>query len=452
MSFDKKNVIAALKRLKLDAWSILIEERQTCSLFLTKQQEVETSIDSLRVHATVTIYKRYGKKIGDARFILFSDDETELKEKVADSLLLTQFSKKPFFPLPKPQRYASVKLADSVVVAAFKERREEALITSLWTRILAAYKKEHEKERKKGRQILFNSAELDLTRVHLSVANSEGLSGESDATGLFVECFFTAVDGAGAKRREQESVAAVTVGRISDFEPEEFVRLHCSRARDILAAENFLRVQHGNVLLSGDALRDFWSPLLDVSPVVFHAAAAAKYKKLSRYKLGARITANKSFTVSSNPSLPFNPASSVFDQDGTASRVVSIIENGLFRHYFAPQRYAYYLKVPATGALGVIELSSGTDDEASLRTDETVEIVSFSSFSPNTMSGDFSAEIRLGYVYQNGKKTPIRAAMFSGNVFRMLETMRASKNRVTVERYSGPSLVRFDDGATVAGF
>jgi predicted Zn-dependent protease len=85
-----------------------------------------------------------------------------------------------------------------------------------------------------------------------------------------------------------------------------------------------------------------------------------------------------------------------------------------------------------------------------------VEIVSFSSFVPNSLSGDFSAEIRLGYLYEKkaGKlvKVPVRGAMFSGNVFKMLDAMRLSREQMTMERYKGPALVRFDAECHLAGF
>jgi len=438
-----EKIISILRRLKLDSWSVLFEERRSCSLFLT-HRAVETSIDALRTEATVTVYKRYGKEIGDARFIISSDDEAELVAKVKDALLLTAYAKKPAYPLPVRQTYSRVQLADPAIVRAFSAGKEEALVLKTWNLIDRAFTRE--------RGMLLNSAELDLGQVSLTVANSAGLRATSSSTGLFVECIFTAFQGADKRRREQESLAATTVSRLSDFDAANFVRHHCIRSRDVLAAKNFTGVQHGKILLAEDALRDFWSPQLDVNPVVFHAAAAAAYKKLSRYELGKKVTANASFSIASNPAVPFNPASSVFDADGVASKPVTLIDKGVFVNHFGPQRYAHYLGVPATGGLGAIELSSGSERLASLLSDGCLEIVAFSSFSPNSMSGDFSAEIRLAYLHARGKKIPIRAAMFSGNLFQMLDAMRASKERVLVDRYHGPAAVRFDKNVTVSGF
>ncbi len=458
MTLHLKKITATLKKLKLDGWSLILQERESVALHLTKGQEVETVIAAARTQADITIYKRFGKhargsegrqererpQLGDARFTVFDDDEATIRAKAKDALLICASAKKPGYPLPKKQKYTSVQLADPAIVAAFKGGTAERLLLQTWSAIAAAQRKE--------RGIGLDAAELDLSVLRLNVANSAGLRAKSESTALFVECFFSVAAGAGKARREQEIHAAATVSRLADLGPARFVRENAQRARDALAAERFNRVQDGRIVLSGDALRDFWSPHLDVSPAVFHASAVAKYRKLSRYALGKRITRNECFTLLSNPALPFNPASSRFDLDGVASQAVPIIQEGVFRRHVASQRYAHYLGVEATGALGSVEILPGAEETEALFGDGTVEIVAFSSFVPNTVSGDFSAEVRLAYVRKDGTKTPIRAAMFSGNLFKMLDAMRLSKERTVTERYAGPSHIRFDEGATLAGF
>ncbi len=444
MTLNLNKLAAVLRRLKLDGWSLILQERESVALHLTKGQEVETGIAAVRKQADIAVYKRFGGRLGDARFTVFDDDERAIRQKVKDALLICASAKKPGYPLPKKQRYADVKLLDPVIVAAFRKGVAEQALLKKWHAIAAAQRKQ--------RGIGLDAAELDLAVLRLSVANSEGLRAASESTALFVECFFTAAAGAGKARREQEIHAAATVSRLADLIPGKFVREHARRARDALAAERFGRVQDGKIVLSGDALRDFWSPHLDVSPAVFHASAIAKYRKLSRYTFGKPVTANTMFTLLSNPLLPFNPASSAFDLDGVASQTVPIIQSGVFRRHVASQRYAHYLGVEATGALGSVEILPGDEKTEAMLGDGTVEIVAFSSFVPNTVSGDFSAEVRLAYVRKDGKRTPIRAAMFSGNLFKMLDAMRLSKERMVTERYAGPSRIRFDEGATLAGF
>ena len=442
LTLNQKKIVRVLNSLKLDGWTLLVQEEERSALYLTKGEQVETSIDSKRVSADVTVCKRYGKEVGDARFTLFSDDEQELRAKVREALVICAAARKPWYPLAKRQAYAKVELADPKILHAFRSGKAAAVNLGLWSRIRSAARKE--------RGAVLNAAELHLSRTRSSVANSEGVAGASERTELFVDAVLTSFRG--RQREEQEFHATKRVNRLSDFDPRSFIAEAARLAREILAAERFGRVQERNLLLSGDALREFWSPNLDLNPVVFHASGQAKHRGLSRYEKGMRITANRRLSLSSDPLVPFNPGSSRFDTDGVASKEVVIIREGVVRNLFASQRYAHYLKIPATGGLGVIELALGKEPAATLRSDGSVEIVGFSSFSPNSISGDFSAEIRLAYLLKAGKRIPVRAAMLSGNLFQMLDAMRLSEERAVGERYSGPALVRFDAGCRLAGF
>lgn len=433
-------IITSLKERGLDGWSILFQEQERSSLHLTKGERIETSITSRRSQADVTIYQRYGEQLGDARFTLFTDDPGEITRKVEDALLICATAKKPAWPLPSKQAYHAVETADQAIVDAFTEGSSEQLLLRLWKRMATAAKKE--------RSAWITHAELHLTRTRSRVANSEGLSGRSESTSLFAEAIMTAKKG----KEESEFHHALTYGRAADFKPAAFIKETASHARDALAAKKWRKVQEGSILLSGTALRDFWAPDLTLSPAVGHANAQLKHRELSRYEQGARITTNKEFTLHSNPFLPHNPSSGKFDNEGTASKRIALITQGVCTGFIASQRFAHYLGIAPTGALGAIQLSPGKERAATLVDDGTVEIVSFSSFVPNSLSGDFSAEIRLGYQQRGGVRVPIKGAMFTGNLFRMLDAMRLSKEETELDRYQGPRLVRFDDGCHLAGF
>ena len=84
-----------------------------------------------------------------------------------------------------------------------------------------------------------------------------------------------------------------------------------------------------------------------------------------------------------------------------------------------------------------------------------IEIIAFSSFTPNSISGDFSAEIRLGYHVSkdkegNIKRKPFKGGMFTGNVFKVVKNMSLSKEIKQISGYRGPAAVLFDN-AIVSG-
>jgi predicted Zn-dependent protease len=76
--------------------------------------------------------------------------------------------------------------------------------------------------------------------------------------------------------------------------------------------------------------------------------------------------------------------------------------------------------------------------------------VSFRRFNPNTISGAFSGEIRLGYLHKNGKKIPIKGGSVSGST--QAAFARALKSCETAQRaaYFGPKGVFFER-LTIAG-
>ncbi len=437
MKLDK--VFRTLASLGLDNWSVLYQEQQKSTLHLTNG-DVETGIESARDQAEVTIYRDYGRKMSDAKFTLFTDDEGEIKRRVKDALIIAATAKKPAWPLPDKERYARVETADADIKAAFDDGAPEAVTLKLWDALRLAAKREQ--------GVRLNHAEIYLTRTKNTVLNSRGLKGKSEHTTLFVEIIIAARK----KGEEQEFHQALTYGRLADFDPRSFVKEAARAARDVLDAQEWKGVQDKGIILRGVALREFWAPNLAQSPIVTHANAQAKHRKLSVFAQGRPVTRNVGITLTSNPFIPYNPASGRFDNEGTPSKRIVLVDKGVCAGFVANQRFAHYAGVPPTGALGVIELSPGEEDESRLFGPGTVEIVSFSSFVPNSLSGDFSAEIRLGYRYTEKGKVPVRGAMFSGNVFRMLDAMRLSRERVTMERYRGPRAVRFDEGCHLAGF
>ena len=74
----------------------------------------------------------------------------------------------------------------------------------------------------------------------------------------------------------------------------------------------------------------------------------------------------------------------------------------------------------------------------------------FSWLTPDQARGNFGSEIRVGYLFDKGMRTPIKGGTVSGNVFTALGTARYSRETVFRGDYLGPAAVRFT-GLTVAG-
>ena len=81
---------------------------------------------------------------------------------------------------------------------------------------------------------------------------------------------------------------------------------------------------------------------------------------------------------------------------------------------------------------------------------KVLDIVSFSAFECDPMSGDFGGEIRIAYLYENGKRTVLTGGSISAKVFDVHGDYVFSKDRYKSYYYEGPYAVRLKD-VSVAG-
>jgi hypothetical protein len=83
--------------------------------------------------------------------------------------------------------------------------------------------------------------------------------------------------------------------------------------------------------------------------------------------------------------------------------------------FAAGQRYADYLGIAASGAFGGVELPPGRTPESVLLSEPHVEVVRFSWFNPDPITGNFASEIRFGYLVENGVRRPFKGGQLIGN-------------------------------------
>lgn len=443
-----KQEIEKLKKLlsskKLDAWKIEIESATRTNLYFIKHLAKEATLNADRTNVTITAYKMFGDKIGDSSFSIIGFDEHELAGKIDLALAICEYSKKPRFSLPsKSQITKRVKLKDDLLVNAMPS------LAKIHGRI--------KNELSSHANIKCNNLEMHATYAKVRVINSLGIDVEDERTGLYIELTITASKNEKGMVNEQEYVCAKGYASIARFDIKAFVD-ECVRLVNDVLNSNPIDTFEGRVALSRSAIHDFFSPLLALNPLVMHASARMKYLGMSRYVQGAEIASAKAdkISIALNPWLELNPGSSHFDGDGVPSIRVELVKDGKFGNYFASKQYADYLKIKPTGALGCVEIDKGSlSENLLLRMMPYIEIVSFSSFSPNSISGDFSAEIRLGYLVDKDKegmisKKPFKGGLFVGNVFNLIEETYLSDKIIEEAGYRGPSMILFTN-STVSG-
>jgi predicted Zn-dependent protease len=207
-----------------------------------------------------------------------------------------------------------------------------------------------------------------------------------------------------------------------------------------------------DVVISGEALDHFFAWVLT------QASGAAKYNRLTQAELGDALVETAAgatpLHLYSNALVPWAVGSYKVDMSGSLGCRRLLVENGRLKALQANSRYAQYLKVPAIGDLGNVEVLAGKESGAQLLKPEAgrplYHLNDFSYFEPNGITGEFSTEIRFGRRIDAQGSRPVKGGSVSGLSRDALATARFSAEIEQRERYRGPQFIRLQ-GLSLAG-
>jgi predicted Zn-dependent protease len=294
--------------------------------------------------------------------------------------------------------------------------------------------------------VLLTAAELYAEEQTTHLCNSRGIDATQTATMIDLEWVLLCRDGA----RAAESFVELRRRRVDDIDIAAEVAARAGQATDLLRAVAPPDYR-GAVVLCGTTLATF----LNGGVIQTLAAAATKFGKLSSWEIGEKVfhgPANGDpLTVFANRRLPFGVHAGRFDDEGQPAQRIELIRDGRLCAFTANQRYADYLGIAATGDFGDIEVLAGTTPAAALLAEPYVEVVAFSWFTPNEITGDFSSEIRLGYLVEGDRRTPFKGGALVGNVIDALSNARWSAETGFYGDYQGPQAARFGSLAVAGG-
>lgn len=381
-----------------------------------------------------------GRARGEAQVTVLPGDlgaETGLRHKLGQAVFMARLADNSLYGLPAPTEYPAVELADPVI-----QSRPQQVAEELVQRLLKALADEND--------VRLSSAEAFVEEIQIELQNSRGCHGHQTQTSLLLDWVLLAA----STKDEMESHIAIERRRAADLDAPALVRRYAQYARDALVATP-PRTGTFPVVVSDEALEELLVSQ-GYSPLIYRSSAQLKYQRMTPWEVGASVFARApsgdAFTMYSDALLPFGMRSGTFDAEGLACQRLPIIENGVLSRFWAEQRYAEYLGVPATGTFGNMEIAAGARPFSGLLDDDATlyHIVAFSAMSPDPLTGDFVGEIRLGYELTAGRARPIRGGSISGNLFDVLARAQLSRETAFLGDYSGPRAMRFAD-VTVAG-
>lgn len=160
-------------------------------------------------------------------------------------------------------------------------------------------------------------------------------------------------------------------------------------------------------------------------------------------KLGHRVFNNK-FNLWDDATIPFRPASRPFDDEGVPSQRTSLAQEGIVAHFLYDLQTAGMAKTQSTGngsrmmgglpgpAISALVIDEGStplpDLVHDIKEGLVVEML-MGAEQGNTLGGDFSGNVLLGYKVENGKLTGrVKDTMVSGNIYEALKDVTLAKD------------------------
>lgn len=280
--------------------------------------------------------------------------------------------------------------------------------------------------------------ECFLTHTEETLKNHRGLDLYSESTRVMYDMALLSEDGA------HEVYFHAGRNRLEDIPLEKVLEQESKALLDTSIAVSAPTGRYP-VILAEEALDTLFQYFTG------HASGEALYQGYSAFEEGKPVLSQEfPLSIRSNPFLPGGAAGGFYDLYGYPLLPVELIQNGVCKNFAINGKYAAHLGRPMTSALSNIEVKPGVEPLDNLRENGTLELVKFSTFSPDPVSGSFSGEIRLGYFYQNGHKKPIKGGsvsaagpqVFTGTIF--------SKESIQRESYAGPQGIFFPE-LTIAG-
>ena len=405
-----------LGRKNVKLWRIKAVVEETAELFFVRRE-----LDTRRIKDTrkyeVTLFRDMPEGRASTSVVLTpSMTEGQIARALERAYAAAQYAANPPYRLPDPVEEAHVS-KDSPLA-----RRPLAESAGIMAKALFAPDVQPD--------AFVNSAEIFVKRVSCRIHASTGTDvsyTDAQISGEFVvQC------------REPEDVEMFNMFSFDTLDEQglsdkvaEALRFVRDRAR----AQRVLRSGQYDLILSGNSVGSL------LSYYVSRASAASVYAQYSTWKRGEDAGERLDLTLQS--SVPYS-------DEGIPMKDMHLIQDGKLLGYHGPAQFCRYLRVPPTGEYQRLVCANGTVPLETLKGGACLWVVTFSAFQTNAMSGHFGGEIRLAYLIEDGRVTPVTGGSVSGNILEAQKDLRFSTERYTSARYDGPYAVRLKN-ASVAG-
>ena len=370
---------------------------------------------------TLKVYKKSenGETIGMASAVIAPTESGEAVRRIAEDLVFkaSLVQNKPF-SLNRP--------------AAYEEARPE--ITPLADDAAAFLHTMRSLDETETEDL--NSYEIFVNRNCRHLLTSEGI----DITEEYPTATLDVVINARKDTREIELFRLLSFGSCdADLLKNDLNQL-LRFGRDRLRAVPTPNLGTAAIVLSTDAALAVYGYFLD------NLNAAYLVRGVSRFEIGKPIAEEcegDRITLKAVRTLPGSPCNFACDAEGAPVRDAFLIKDGVPEKFVGNRMFSQYLGLDDSFSVTNYRVSGGTKTAEEIREGEFLEIVEFSDFQVDSMTGDIFGEIRLAY-YHDGKGDvyPVSGGSVSGSLLDNLGHMYMTRETRCFENAEIPCATR----------
>lgn len=422
-----KNILSNIK--ELDEWKIVENKISSRELFFIRQ-ELDMNRGKEVVKYIVTVYKDFeedGKKYRGSSTVQVHPTMTkeEIKNSIEGAVFAASFVKNEYYPINEGEYLEEVKMEsnfDNDTMSNYLPKISKCLF--------------EEDVYEKG---CVNSSELFLNKVYIRIVNSKGLdvsySGYSGMLDLVTNW-----------KEESEEIEVSRNIEFTEYDGEMIkneIRDMLKLSQEKAIAKPTPDLKTSTIILSGEPVKEF------LKYYYINANGKQIYDGISTYRVGECVQGQEVIGEKVNllldPKLENSTYSAPYDEDGVYLKKTQIIEDGVLKRYWGDMRHSYYLGIEPTGNIKNFIVKSGSKSIEEMKASPYIELISFSDFQMDPMTGDFGGEIRLGWYFDGENTVPITSGSISGNIKEVEKEMYFSSETQKLNNFLGPKTIELSN-------
>lgn len=421
-------ILTALKENRIQTYQINENTEESVELFFIRKN-LDMRREKKVHHCQVTVYREFekdGQRMLGSSVVSIENGMTdgEIGKKLADAYFAASFVCNPYYEL-----YEGTEEAAPAGHSSLEQGTAAGNAAVMAKAIFAEDSQE---------DVFLNTVELFAQRSHVHVLNSRGVDVSFTKDQVYGEFVAQCI-----RPQNVETYRDFSYDQLDTEAMEAKVKEAFEMTKARANASFAPKAGNYRVILSGGQVRE----LLDF--YITRSSAAAIYPKYSTYHIGMKVQGDKVMGDRLNMTLK---AKEPYSSEGIVMKDRPLLVDGELKTIHGNSRFSYYLGMEPTGSYTAVSMPAGHQTLAELKQGDgpCLHVVNFSSFEMNPFTGRFGGEIRLAFLIEGEKVTPVTGGSINGSILELQDNLAFSKEMQTEQGFEGPFAVCLY-GVSVAG-